>query len=553
MIHEEHEAQGRDALADGRWEDARDAFERALREGETAEALEGAAEALWWLCDARSSVRYRERAWVRFRRDGEVVRAARVALDLSIAYLVNLGNEAAARGWLARAERVVSGLARNPVHGWIWLMQAYLAEEPVRARYLAARALEVARDAADVDLELVALSDLGLALVTEGRVEDGMAMLDEAMAGTLSGECRRRDSVVFAACSMLAACHLVGDLERASQWCRAADEFMRTYGCPFLYARCRVHYGGVLVAKGRWDQAEDELQAALRMAQDAGPGTRGDALTELAGLRLRQGRLEEAEALLALLDDEGATTLTAAAIRMGRGEPGPAAALLERRVQTLGAGHIETAATLALLVDVHLAAGDISAARDVASRVQAVADAHHRPPVVALAMVTAAHIALAEARTDDAIVDLERALQCLSHLDLPLEAARTRLQLARAVAGRQRELAVAEGRQALAAFDELGARADADAAAALLRSLGVVPSAGPRRHGALTRREQEVLHLLTLGLSNPEIAQRLYISRKTASNHVSNVLSKLRLRNRAQAVAYATRRAAEEPRKRPLR
>jgi DNA-binding NarL/FixJ family response regulator len=122
-----------------------------------------------------------------------------------------------------------------------------------------------------------------------------------------------------------------------------------------------------------------------------------------------------------------------------------------------------------------------------------------------------------------------------------MERAVARLDVARALAGRSPESAVAEARAALDDFERLDAARHADEAAALLRTLGVSVRTGRRGVEALTRREAEVLELLGEGLSNPEIGDRLYITRKTVEHHVGRVLAKLGLRNRAAAAAYATR------------
>jgi hypothetical protein len=86
---------------------------------------------------------------------------------------------------------------------------------------------------------------------------------------------------------MLNACELADDLERAAQWCQVADGFVATYGCPFLYAECRIYYGSVLTAKGRWEDAERELAAGLRITDGACPGLHAKALVRLAALRIR--------------------------------------------------------------------------------------------------------------------------------------------------------------------------------------------------------------------------------------------------------------------------
>ena len=127
---------------------------------------------------------------------------------------------------------------------------------------------------------------------------------------------------------------------------------------------------------------------------------------------------------------------------------------------------------------------------------------------------------------------------------MPYEAARVRTELAKTLATGQPAVAIAEAKAAMRTFDELGATRDADATAAVLRPLGVRGRTGPKGLATLSQREQ-VLDLLGLGLTNPEIAARLFISRKTAAHHVSNVRAKLGLRTRAEAAAYARTRETD--------
>jgi DNA-binding NarL/FixJ family response regulator len=531
-------ARGHSALDAGRWAEAKAVFEAALAEAETAEASFGLAAALWWLGENHASVERCTRAYLLFRRGGDDEAAARAAVWLGITYKSNFTNFAAANGWLGRADRLLKPLRPGIGHGWLGVARAYRMADLDAAEELTARALDVARAAGDVDLELTALAQLGHIRVGKGDTPGGFALLDEAVAAALGGERSTLDTVVYTCCDMLNACELADDLERAAQWCQVADDFVATYGCPFLYAECRIYYGSVLTAKGRWDDAERQLATGLRITEGACPGLHAKALVRLAALRIRQGRLEDADQLLAQVGDgdaaEAEVALPVAALLLARGDAPAAARHLEYQLQR---HHWMLAQSLALLVDAQLAQGQTDRAHRTAGRLTDLAAATHTDRSLVLATAAQGRVAMA---TGDrrAIELLDEAHHGWARLGLPFEAAQTRMQIARLVADTQPEVAVDHARRALATFDKLGAGPDADRTAELLRSLGVPTRGGAKGLGLLSGREQQVLRLLGAGLSNPEIAGRLYISRKTASHHVSSVLAKLNLRNRAEAAAY---------------
>jgi len=514
-----------------------------LSDSQSAEVLHGLAEAHWWAGDLSESIALYQRAYNQHREEGNPFGAAGAAITLCVTYKNCLGNDAAADGWLSRAESAVASVDATPVQGWILGLRGYLLTDHDLdgAEALIREALEHALRIGDRDLELVTRADLGVVLTKQGHTQDGMRLIDESMAGLSAGENSRLDTVVFVCCIMLSACEMVADIERAHHWSHVTDQFLATYGCPFLFAECRALYGGTLVGAGRWAEAERELRSAIKLTAEGYPPIHAMALASLAELKLRQGLYEEAESLLAEGDDYLATAFPMASVKLARGEPQVAVALLERVLRSHDEDSIEALRAREALVEAHLQARDMDAARVALAALLESFEAKPWVEASARCNLAAGRVARAEGRTDAALGHFEKAADCYARLELPLEGARARLEIALTAVETTPDLAALEAQAALETFDRLGAAADADRTTGLLRKLGVPSRPGPRNIGLLTARETEVLRLLSLGLSNPEIAERLVISRKTAAHHVSNLLSKLGARNRAEAVAYAAR------------
>ena len=506
---------------------------------ESGEALEVLAKALHLEFDYPGSMQAYERAYVAYRREGNVLAAARAARTLGWFHGSVYGEWAVYRGWIGRALTLLkdAGAGTN-AHGWLLAAQAQAGSDLEAQKQLYEQAIDTARRCGDPDLECDALASLGIMLAFSGYKPEGMACLDEALAVICAGEVEDLSVVEGVFCGLLHACERTNDVERAEQWLRAAGEFVRARRMAAVGGYCRAYYGGILTAAGRWSEAENELATALDVFGDEHRNIRGSVLCRLANLRLHQGRVEEAGELLGGLEQHEDAARPLAALHLARGQPELARDLLER---TLAAGGLEDAvegALLALLVDVQLAAGVVEDAARAVDRLSALADNQSGTYLRALAAMARGKLCV-RTGSGDARSCLHDAMRFFGQSLLPVDAARAQLELAQALAMTNVVAAVAQANAALECFLQLHADRDADAAAAVLRSLGVAPRPGQRTGTQLTRREAEVLELVGRGLSNAEIGERLFISPKTVEHHVGRILAKLDLSTRSRAVAYA--------------
>jgi DNA-binding CsgD family transcriptional regulator len=532
-------AVGEKALGDGDWVAARTAFGSSVEVATTAEGLAGLGNAHWWLGDVRPAFSCWERAYAIYRRSSPA-EAVFMALGLSLLYDANFGDRAAAQGWAARAVRVAETVGDPVVSAWASLAKAGATDNPTAVAALSEAAYGVAIEADDRDLELCALSQWGSALINLGQVIQGTALLDEALAGALGGEGARPDTVVFTSCLLMKSCVRGADFLRVVQWSRSLDGFIERYGCPYLHATCRASYGAVLVSTGDWPRAEDELTAAVELARDALPAVQAEAAAFLAELRLGQGRVGEARRLLTGFEDRTVVRPVLAAAHLAAGEVAMAVSLVRRQLGDSPPA-LEEARLRELLGEASLAVGDLACAAEQAELLTALGTATDSGLIAARAARLCGRALLAQGKSGEAVARLSAAHTWFGLLEMPLEVARTRMLLAEALWAEDPSPGVAEARIALAVFEDLGASADADAAAAWLRAAGATAARlGPRGLGLLTRREHDVLAVLAEGLPNPEIAARLYISRRTVEHHVASILSKLAVRNRTEAAAYLT-------------
>ncbi len=534
-------AAGRARLLACDWDGAHAQFAAALAVETSPDAITGLGHARYWQGDYREALDLLEDGYRRHRAAGNRRRAARVAIQLAQLHALIHANGAAMNGWIAHAVRMLEATEdAGAERGWVEVFLACIATDPAQRQSHATTAVELGRRHRVRGLEFTALAYLGQARIEQGDFAEGLDLVDEAVVSASSGLVADPWSEGEIYCTLFRACELTGDVQRANDWLATVDDYVDRTGELPIRGICRMHYGGLLITAGDWDQAAVELQAALECLWSRYRGSRTEPLLLLAELRARQGRFEEAQRLLEGLEDLAGAALPRARLAMAAGLAPVAAALLQRDLDRRGRGPLH-ATEMSLLVCAEVAQGHLDVALGVAVALDQLACRTGQPSIVGRANLARARVAVG---SDDPTARryYEDALAALAVAHLPWELATARLEYAELVAASSPEVALVEATTAHRVLQELGA-GETDRAASLVRRLGgPVPTPSRASGATLTPRQSQVLGLLVEGRSNVEIAERLWISPRTAEHHVSNILAALGVSSRAEAIALALRR-----------
>jgi hypothetical protein len=416
---------------------------------------------------------------------GELRSAALASGHLGFVFAGILGNKVAARPWFTRAFRLLEGDEESIELGWVAVASmGCQVDDPEVLTERADLALSIARRFGDVDLETKALADGGLARVHAGAVAEGMAMLDEAMALTCGGGAV--DDIVKgqSVCSFFTACWYAADVQRFDAW----TPVLRQHGlighphAPFLNGHCDSVHGTLLCHAGQWQEADDVLSHALVTIEAQMPGAGLHPASALADLRILQGRLAEAEALLLGKDHLMEALLPTARLLLAQGHFELACATARRGLGLLGDDRLRGPALLGVVAEAELERGDVGRALEAADALHGLVAGLDRPTVTAEAARVRARVQSARGDRGGAVVTLQHALADLGATDVPLVRASLHLELARQHEGSgDTAAAVVEARAAGSIVTQLDVVLRAHDAS-VLRRLGVevaVPRPGP--------------------------------------------------------------------------
>ena len=522
-----------DALRRQDWQAALDAARATSVDtpGLEADRLDSEAEAAWWLGKLDECIAAREAAYRIYEEEEDRRRAGQCAVWLWEHHTI-CARPAAASGWLRRAERALEGDTESVAYGNLLLREAEMAHgagDLDRASQLATAALDLGRGLRSTDLEAEALQTRGRVFIDQGKVDDGMAHLDEAMLFAVEGRLGPfATGKVY--CSLIAACEELGDFDRAAEWTDATLRWAEQHPFAIFPGICRLHRAIVLKRRGVLGAAEEEAARACEELRESHVANSAAAWAEVGDIRRRLGQLDQAEGAFARSQSvSGAPCGGLALLRLAQGRSKEAMTIITRCVAQQS-NPLGRASLLAMLVQIAVGAGELDTAHRALAELESTVATFGTASLRATEQSTRGRLMLADGDPTASVV-LQQAVDSWRELGVPYEEATAHTLLGQALRTAGEETGATTSFDAAARlFDQMGARLDAREA--LGDSKPVLPA-------GLTEREAEVLRLVAGGLTNNEIAAELFLSPKTVSRHLSNIFTKIGVSSRASATAFA--------------
>src|SRR5262245_4906821 len=465
-------ALAREALANSAWEEAVERLTELDRAGRLGpEDLEGLADAAWWRGQMDLSIDARERAYAGQRAAGDTARAAGLALRIARDYQHKRSPMSDA--WRKRAERLLEQTPEAPEHGDLERSRFNAAlrrgDYEAAARH-AQRTMDLGTKFGDANLIALGLHDQGYALVQQGRLDEGFAMLDEATVAAVSGELDPFPTAMIY-CGVISSCRDIGDYARAGDWTDAAKRWCERQAISGFPGQCRIYRAEIMRLRGDWLDAEQEVGLACTELADFAPDVAADGFYELGELRRRMGDVDGADEAFRQSHGLGHDPEPGLALlQLDRGEVEAAARSIRRAIEnTASARVLSRARLLPAQVEIAVAAGDLETARAAAESLEATAAEFGTASLRAAAATSLGAVELAEGDAEAATRALRSARDLWREVDAPYEAARARVLLAEAyMAEEDRAAAELELRAALDLFERLGATRELARTAALL-------------------------------------------------------------------------------------
>uniref|UniRef100_UPI001586D2A8 LuxR family transcriptional regulator n=1 Tax=Streptomyces sp. TRM64462 TaxID=2741726 RepID=UPI001586D2A8 len=362
----------RDAAAREEWGAAYTLLDGLTPDVLAADDLTLLADAAWWTGRLAESIEARLRAYTAYASEGDERAAGRSAWMLFYDY-GDTGRTATATGWLHRARQHLGGLAECPEKcylAWSEAEEAAGGGDLDGALAAARRMTRIARNCGNPDLLAMSRQVHGGILITHGRAEEGLALLDDAMCAVTAGEL----SSLYTGwlyCLALTRCMAAADLGRAAEWTDAAMRWCTAHSSdnPFR-GLCRVHRVEVLDLRGDWPRAEAEAARVCTELCAGDVSVAGEAHYVAAEIHRRRGDLDAAEAAYARAHALGRTPQPGLALlRLAQGHADAAAAALRLALaeDPPDGDLLRRARLLAAQTEVTLATGDVATASAAAA------------------------------------------------------------------------------------------------------------------------------------------------------------------------------------------